>query len=89
VSDKLRQKAFDYVGDHLERAPIVALARVGPRLEPVCAGPDGRLQRGRRPRGVGVVGRIRDVLAAHTVAIYGYVVLRRRGVERWPSSRSS
>jgi 4-amino-4-deoxy-L-arabinose transferase-like glycosyltransferase len=79
-----RDRALDYVGAHLTRAPLVALARVG-RLWSVWDPPDTiRFNVGEgRPEWASTLGVVSLFLLLAT-AVPGYLVLRRRGVARWP-----
>jgi hypothetical protein len=84
VSRVYRDRAFDYIGDHLGRLPVVALARVG-RLWSVWNPVDTvRFNEGEgRPAWASVAGMA--ALAVLVVAaVVGVLALRRRRVAVWP-----
>jgi len=57
VSDRQREKAFDYVGDHLGRVPIVVAARVGRTFSLYVPGQSADLAVGEgRPHGLSLIG---------------------------------
>jgi 4-amino-4-deoxy-L-arabinose transferase-like glycosyltransferase len=84
VSNHLRHVALDYVGDHLSRTPVVALARVGRVWNLYAPGQmaDYSADEGREAvvswLGFGAFWLL------FPFAVYGAVVLRRRRVALWP-----
>jgi 4-amino-4-deoxy-L-arabinose transferase-like glycosyltransferase len=57
VSDLQREKAFDYIGDHLGRVPIVVAARVGRTFSLYAPGQSADLAVGEgRPHGLSLIG---------------------------------
>ncbi|MBA2326257.1 MAG: glycosyltransferase family 39 protein [Actinobacteria bacterium] len=57
VSDAQREKAFDYIGDHLGRLPIVVLARLGRTWSLYAPGQSADLGVGEgRPHGLSLIG---------------------------------
>ena len=66
LSNNLRADAFDFIGDHLDRLPVVVAARVA-RVELLRPRLHGRVEHRRRPRVVGVVDRCRHVLGPPAV----------------------
>jgi 4-amino-4-deoxy-L-arabinose transferase-like glycosyltransferase len=84
VSDHLRSVAFDYVGDHLDRAPVVALARVG-RVWNLYA--PGQMADYSEDEGREAVVSWLGFAAFWILvpfAVWGAIVLHRRKVELWP-----
>jgi 4-amino-4-deoxy-L-arabinose transferase-like glycosyltransferase len=84
VSNHLRDVAFDYVGDHLGRAPVVVAARVGRVWNLYAPGQmaDYSEDEGREPLvswlGFGAFWLLMPL------AVWGALVLRRRRVPTWP-----
>ena len=79
-----RDRALDYVGAHLTRVPLVALARVG-RLWSVWDPPDTiRFNVGEgRPEWASTVGVV-SLFLLLAAAVPGSLALRRRRVAQWP-----
>jgi 4-amino-4-deoxy-L-arabinose transferase-like glycosyltransferase len=79
-----RDAAFDYVGDHLGRVPVVVAARVGRAFDvflPFQTAEFGEAEG--RPREAAIVGLVMYWVAV-PLAIYGLVLLRRRRTAVWP-----
>ncbi|HUF83118.1 MAG TPA: glycosyltransferase family 39 protein [Acidimicrobiia bacterium] len=59
VSDLQREKAFDYIGDHLGRVPVVVAARVGRTFSLYAPGQSADLAVGEgRPHGLSLIGAL-------------------------------
>jgi 4-amino-4-deoxy-L-arabinose transferase-like glycosyltransferase len=79
-----RDKALDYIGDHLDRLPVVVAARIGRAFDvyrPLQTADFGELEG--RPREAAVVGLVMYWLMI-PFAVLGVVILRRRRVTVWP-----
>jgi hypothetical protein len=84
VSRIFRDRAFDYIGEHSERVPVVALARIG-RLWSVWNPVDTvRFNEGEgRPAWASVAGIVALVTLV-VAAVRGFLAFRRRRVPVWP-----
>ena len=85
VDSKLyRDRAFDYLGEHTERAAVVAVARVGRTWSVFRPGDMLEFNEGEaRERWVTALGLV-AFYPLLLLAIYGAVQLRRRRVALWP-----
>jgi 4-amino-4-deoxy-L-arabinose transferase-like glycosyltransferase len=79
-----RDRALDYVGDHLDRVPVVVAARLGRAFDvfrPFQTADFGALEG--RPREAGIAGLLMYWLMIPGVG-FGIVVVHRRRVVVWP-----
>jgi hypothetical protein len=84
LAKRQRDEAFEYVGDHLGRVPVVVAARIGRTWDvfrPFQTADFGEAEG--RPREAAIVGLIMYWVLV-PFAIYGLVLLRRRRVPVWP-----
>ncbi len=79
-----RTKAFDYMADHLDRIPVVALARLGRTFTVWRVGQSAEFATGEgRPEWVTWLGAV-TIWVLVPLAVGGAVVLRRRREPIWP-----
>ncbi|MGQ0804410.1 MAG: ArnT family glycosyltransferase [Actinomycetota bacterium] len=77
VSDAQREKAFDYIGDHPSRVPVVVAARVGRTFSLYAPGQSADLAVGEgRPHGLSLIGALLFWLLV-PLAVVGGLRLRR------------
>jgi hypothetical protein len=79
-----RDRALEYIGDHLDRVPVVVAARIGRTFDvfrPLQTADFGELEG--RPREAAIVGLVMYWVLM-PLAVVGAVLLRRRGVLIWP-----
>jgi 4-amino-4-deoxy-L-arabinose transferase-like glycosyltransferase len=84
AAKRQRDRAVDYVGDHLGRLPVVVAARLGRTFDlfrPFQTAEFGELEG--RPVGAATVGLVM-YWSMIPFAVYGAVSLRRRRVALWP-----
>ena len=84
AAKRQRDRALEYVGDHLGRVPVVVAARVGRTFDvfrPFQTAEFGTLEG--RPKTPATIGVAMYWLMV-PLAVYGAVVLRRRRVLLWP-----
>lgn len=83
-SSNQRRLAFEYIGDHLERVPVVMAARVGRAFSLYAPGQMAAANAGEgRPRWASWLG-FATYWALVPAAVYGVLLLRRRGVALLP-----
>jgi 4-amino-4-deoxy-L-arabinose transferase-like glycosyltransferase len=81
IGAELRHRGVRYIGDHLDRAPVVALARVGRTFE--AFRPMDDAEDHGRPRWVEWF-MLPSYLALQAAAVIGARRLRRAGIAIWP-----
>jgi hypothetical protein len=79
-----RERALDYVNNHLRRYPVVVLARIGRLWQVFEPGQTGELNVGEgRPEWASWLG-VASLFVLAPFAVWGVVVSRRRKVAVWP-----
>ena len=85
LDQRTREEAFTYIGDHVDRLPVVVAARLGRAVGPLRAlRPAALRQRGRGPPAAVVAGGAGHVLRPGRAHRGGRVAFRRRGEPSFP-----